>query len=282
MEPLKYIKLDIKANYKPPYFAGSMIRGVLGRALKRVTCINPSMDCEGCFASDNCLYYRWYEDKNIYHTYRITAPLGMDRLRFSVWLYEDAINDLPYLLSSLKMALEEIGIGSRDRRRAIMIDSIKIGDKIIYSDGEFGSIKDIEAIEFTPKDIDSFKIKWNTPLRIKLNNRFVRDGESITIPMLVNSIHKRYYQLKGLTPKKLDFTSTGEIDGEWKYLELTRYSNRQKSKMKLGGLIGNQTIKGVDKQSSYYLQLGEILGVGKQTVFGLGDYNLYPLKKEVR
>jgi hypothetical protein len=62
---MKYTKLTIKINStnKPPYFVGSQLRGAFGYALKKVTCINPTFKCEGCFATTNCLYYDFYEKK---------------------------------------------------------------------------------------------------------------------------------------------------------------------------------------------------------------------------
>jgi len=48
--------------------------------------------------------------------------------------------------------------------------------------------------------------------------------------------------------------------------------------MKFTGLIGKITIQGLDRRSYEYLKLGEIIGIGKQTVFGLGDYTIKPLK----
>jgi CRISPR/Cas system endoribonuclease Cas6 (RAMP superfamily) len=40
----------------------------------------------------------------------------------------------------------------------------------------------------------------------------------------------------------------------------------------MGGLKGTITIKGLDMKSYEYLKIGEIIGAGKQTVFGLGSY----------
>jgi CRISPR/Cas system endoribonuclease Cas6 (RAMP superfamily) len=40
--------------------------------------------------------------------------------------------------------------------------------------------------------------------------------------------------------------------------------------MNLGGLIGEIQIKGLNKESFEVLKVGELIGVGKQTVFGLG------------
>jgi CRISPR/Cas system endoribonuclease Cas6 (RAMP superfamily) len=41
--------------------------------------------------------------------------------------------------------------------------------------------------------------------------------------------------------------------------------------MQLGGLLGSLNYKSIDEKSYMMLKLGEILGIGKQTVFGLGE-----------
>jgi hypothetical protein len=63
-----------------------------------------------------------------------------------------------------------------------------------------------------------------------------------------------------------------------KFIEMQRYSNRQKTGMRMGGLKGKMTIEGLDMKSYEYLKIGEILGAGKQTVFGLGSYIVKELK----
>ena len=74
----KYTKISIlaKSSFELSYFTGSMYRGALGYALKKVTCINPSLKCEGCFALSSCLYYDFYEKNNAYHNYRLDLELG--------------------------------------------------------------------------------------------------------------------------------------------------------------------------------------------------------------
>ena len=44
--------------------------------------------------------------------------------------------------------------------------------------------------------------------------------------------------------------------------------------MKLGGLVGNMRIYGLDEEDFELLELGEIIGVGKQCVYGLGKIKL--------
>ena len=47
-------------------------------------------------------------------------------------------------------------------------------------------------------------------------------------------------------------------------------SNRQKSTMNLGGLLGSIEVKNINKEAYEVLKVGELIGAGKQCVFGLG------------
>ena len=109
---MKYHKIEVKinSNLQPPYFMGSMLRGALGFALKRVTCINPSYNCDGCFAKDNCLYYDFYEKQNSFHPFRFDINLASEKFDFTLYLFENACEKLPYILSALHKVLTEIGL----------------------------------------------------------------------------------------------------------------------------------------------------------------------------
>ncbi len=64
-------------------------------------------------------------------------------------------------------------------------------------------------------------------------------------------------------------------------MELTRRSNRQNTTMNFGGLVGSLEIRGVSKECMELLQLGEIIGVGKQTVFGLGKIETEDMNEQI-
>jgi len=243
---LKYAKVSIIIKDAiPPFFLGSQLRGAFGYALKRVVCINPSFKCDGCFARDNCLFYEFYEEKNSYHKYRFDYELGKSYYDFSIYLFDSAILKLPYVVSALYQMVAKIGFG-KDRKTYANFDMF-VNDSSIFKDGEIILPKDYEK-EFV---LDTFSpnilVRFITPLRLKKNNHFVR-VEELEIKDIVNSIYKR----------------------ELKFLDISRYSNRQKSKLKIGGLIGELEIKDIDEKSYKLLKLGEIIAVGKQSVFGLG------------
>jgi len=270
---LKYAKISIiieKAN--PPFFLGSQLRGAFGYALKRVVCINPSFKCDECFAKENCLYYQFYEEKNVYHKFRFDYELGKSYYDFSIYLFDDSVSKLPYVVSALYQMITKIGFG-KDRKTYTKFDMF-VNDSSVFKNGEITLPIDYEK-EF---NIDTFSpnisVRFVTPLRLKKNNRFIRD-EELDIEDLINSIYQRKQKLEGKELKKLDFEPKGNIiKKELKFLDLSRYSNRQKTKLKIGGLMGKIDIKDIDGKSYKLLKLGEIVGVGKQTVFGLGKIEI--------
>lgn len=265
---MKQTKISIIIQDKPPYFIGSQLRGAFGYALKKVTCINPSFKCEGCFASDSCLYYEFYEQRNRPHKYRFDFELGREFYDFSLYLFDDATTKLPYALSALQMMLTQNGFGVE--RKTYKEFDIYIDDKLINKDGNLqipaDSIKTLQI----DKICQDVRVEFKTPLRMKKNNRFIRD-ENIDLADIVNSIYQRQMQILGKGYKKFPYTIEGEIIGKnLKYKELTRMSNRQKSTMNMGGIMGTVEITGLNKESYEVLKVGELIGVGKQCVFGLG------------
>ena len=264
---MRYTKTSIIIKDKPPYFIGSQLRGAFGYALKKVTCINPSFKCEGCFAEESCLYYEFYEQKNKPHKYRFDFELGREFYDFSLYLFDDATTKLPYVLSALQMMLSQNGLG-RERKTYKEFD-LYIDDKAIDPQNMQIPKDNIKTLQIDNicRDI---RIDFKTPLRIKKNNRFIRD-DNIELKDIVNSIYQREMQLLGLGYKKFPYPIEGQIvKKDLDYKELTRMSNRQQSTMNMGGIMGTIEIKGINKESYEVLKVGELIGVGKQTVFGLG------------
>lgn len=59
-----------------------------------------------------------------------------------------------------------------------------------------------------------------------------------------------------------------------RWVDWDRYSNRQKRKIQMGGLIGHVTYTGPLADFLPFIQLGELVHVGKGAVFGLGKYHI--------
>jgi CRISPR/Cas system endoribonuclease Cas6 (RAMP superfamily) len=247
---------------------GSTLRGAFGYALKRVTCINPSFRCDNCFAKDNCLYYDFYEHNNSFHKYRFEIKLESKQFDFGLYLFEGACDNLAYILSALEKMLREIGLGVN--RYKFNDFKIYLNGEEIYNGVEFKSLrispKSLNTLEFRP----NLKLKILTPIRIKRDNRLLRN--SLELEDILTSIYKRGEKLRfNRDVFKLDYTPTYQtLLKALIYKPLLRRSNRQNQKMQMDGILGEIVIMGIDKRSYQLLKLGELVGVGKQTVFGLG------------
>ena len=265
---INYSIIDVKSAFNMPYeFIGSSIRGVLGVALKKVVCINPSFECKGCFAKENCVYYDFYESD--FAKFRLKINLS-SKLEFKIILFEETIKEAPFIISAIYKAFKEIGLTKK---------RLKVDDFIILYNNEKVYDKEFKRFENKPLQLElneykkNFTLKLNTPIRIKENNKFVRND--IKLETILRSINYRFNKLKNREIKKLDFTSEyEEVYKNLYFKDLIRYSNRQKTKMKLGGIMGEIIYKDVDEKTFKLLKLGEIIGVGKQVTFGLGDIRI--------
>ncbi|HHD81881.1 MAG TPA: CRISPR system precrRNA processing endoribonuclease RAMP protein Cas6 [Campylobacterales bacterium] len=263
------IEVSINTQTKAPFFTGSMLRGAMGYALKKVTCINPSYQCQGCFAQSSCLYYNFYEQQNNFHNYRFDIELGSGKFDFGLYLFNDATESLAYVLSALEMMLTQVGLGKENQTFKDI--GIKLNGEEIYDGKEFRSF---DAIKQNALQIDSFcpnvKIKLCTPLRIKKHNKFLRDD--VALEDILRSIYQKEQEFTtDQKAFKLAYEpSYATAVKALRFQSLVRKSNRQKQKLNMDGMMGEIAVMGLDQESHRLLRLGEIIGVGKQTVMGLG------------
>jgi hypothetical protein len=273
---MTHTKITLIFKAKPPYFIGSQLRGAFGHALKKVTCINPAYECDGCFATANCLYHEFFEAKNEAHKYRFDFELGKSFYEFDLYLFDTATAKLPYVVSALHMMLTQIGLGKE--KQTFQDFELYVNDTSALQEGKLKLPQNFVQEFQTPQVFPHAIVRFITPLRIKKENRFVRD-DAIELADIVNSIYQRQMQLLGRGYKKFPYEIKGEIVRKnIHYKELTRASNRQKTTMNLGGIMGEIEIKNIDEKSYHVLKLGELLACGKSTVFGLGKIEICPIQ----
>jgi len=235
------LTFKIKSAPKPYLFIGSKIRGMLGYALKEEVCINPTLKCEGCYAAKECVFYDMYEKQNITHKYRLDFKLYSNKYKFSLLLFDD--------LQEYARSIEKA-----------MLRALREYEKVVIAQKQ-------KVFKKKEKHSSVLKLTFLTPLRIKKQNA----SEKIGLEDILHSIHKRNTYIHA---KKYNVLS---IEKEYKiitekihFVELKRRSNKQNMSMKMGGLIGEMVISGVGQEVYNLLKLGEIIAVGKSTVFGLG------------
>ncbi|MDF1884320.1 CRISPR system precrRNA processing endoribonuclease RAMP protein Cas6 [Sulfurimonas sp. SAG-AH-194-C21] len=244
---MEYLKLSYKIDAKKPYiFIGSKIRGAFGYALKEEVCVNPIFKCENCFSAKECIFYDFYEAQNTTNNFRLDFKLFSKKYKFSLLLFGEA--------QKHKSALHNA-----------MMNSLKEYKNIDFKE----KVKNLEK----KKTVKIIKLSFITPLRMKKKNRFAtRDIDLLDILL---SIYKRHRDLKGLDFERANIdTSYKVVSKHLLYQELTRRSNKQNTKMQLGGLMGEMVISNVSKEVYNLLKLGEVIGVGKSTVFGLGKIKI--------
>ena len=120
-----------------------------------------------------------------------------------------------------------------------------------------------------------------TPLRIKEKGDLV---VNLTFPTLIARLMERmnvlsYLYCGGSAPEEnqalLKEARNIKLKAKsLRWYDWERYSNRQKRRMKMGGLIGAISFCGHLSPFMPYLLLGQYIHVGQGTTFGLGRYEI--------
>ncbi|MCS6804233.1 MAG: CRISPR system precrRNA processing endoribonuclease RAMP protein Cas6 [Acidobacteriota bacterium] len=133
------------------------------------------------------------------------------------------------------------------------------------------------------------RLVFLTPVRLQVQGD-LQGG--ISFELLVRNLLRRMWQLTlvhGGGELVLDHRAMIEqarsvmtVRNELRWLDWERYSNRQQTKMKLGGLVGEVEygFAGAAELGAFLplVILGELLHVGKNTTFGLGKYEIASLR----
>ncbi|MDR2503672.1 MAG: CRISPR system precrRNA processing endoribonuclease RAMP protein Cas6 [Deltaproteobacteria bacterium] len=285
-----------------PEYAGSMLRGAFGHALRRIACMTRELRCPGCPLYASCPYSLIFEPPPpLAHALQrfsaVPAPYVVEppvwgeyayppgtNLIFSVTLFGQALEKLALIVFAWQRAFEH-GIGG---------GAAKLKDvRFIAPQGEM-SVFDAKAnrisaheqlLKLPPLAGENFCLTFTSPLRLQENGRAL-PPEGITARALLLALARRVSLLAefhaGFTPgydfremNKLAAAIALSCDLRWRHWE--RWSNRQKQKMTLNGLTGVVRLYDVPTLFHETLQVGQWTHVGKNAAFGLGRYILEPI-----
>ncbi len=288
-----------------PAYKGGVFRGAFGNALKKSVCVDRARKCSDCALDNRCLYKAYFEpacpqqikDARKFSRpptpYIIVPPLTDrrffepgDTLWFELVLMGDAIDALPYFIFAF-MEMGRYGLGSeRGKYELVSVDVQENGDSETVYDGARESLA--KFTRKTPTTIvpgdhakEAISLALLTPMRIKVKSDLVTQ---LTFPVLFERLAKRLrllVSLYGDATRLSDFTSlyahtqdirVTEYDLHW--FDWERYSGRQKTTMKFGGLKGRIAFSGPLGPFMPYLRLGEHLSIGQETTFGLGRVHI--------
>ena len=287
-----------------PEYAGSLLRGQFGDALRRTVCLTGLNQCRECQLYRSCQYPAIFETPapaehalqkfsavpNPYvieppplDTHRIAAG---DDLVFNMVLVGRALAQLPLVVFVLRRALQQ-GI-SQARAKAELIDvAVEAADGAFDSVWDAANEKLIEHATTMPSppdaSVEKATLRISTPLRLQHQGRALRASE-LSPRTLLTAIMRRTSLLLEIHAGQTGLFSNPALLAQQalaledtrnlRWRDWTRYSSRQKQEMTLGGVLGEWTLAGNLKGLSYWLWLGQWLHVGKNATMGMGRYQV--------
>jgi len=286
-----------------PSYKGSTFRGAFGHVFKKIACT-----CGSDEHQDNCIYQYVFETKppqnsdvlkkyeSVPRPFVIQPPLDPrtyfspgERIQFSFTLFGKAIDYLPYFIYAFQ-EMGRRGLGkdqhSLQLRQVFQMNIQNDMSTLIY-DGEQGKIynrwqpidaKDI--IQHTKINVNTNRIwlYFITPTRLQKNGKYIStapDFEDLMKATLrrLSSILYFHQEIKLEMDYNEFFSLASKIElvkSQVEWIDWERYSNRQKERIKLGGIEGKALYRGELEPFIPWLTLAGWIHIGKNPVFGLG------------
>lgn len=308
---IKYQKLQFTIEAIDPIvlpnYKGSTFRGGFGNVFRRVVCALKRKDCKDCILKTKCVYAYIFETsppedagimnmkryESIPHPFIIEPPLESGRayrpkepMSFNLILIGRAVDYLPYFIYTFD-ELGKTGIGKGRGRYGVI--EVAENSGVVYS-SEDKTVRnaapdELNIPENSGLESDSDRLitlKFITPLRLNYKRDFVVDLE---FHILIRSLLRRlcllyYFHCERREPswdhKKLISMAekVAVKSSALKWRDWERYSARQDTRMKMGGLVGDITFRGNIAPFLPILKAGETLHIGKGTSFGLGKFEI--------
>jgi hypothetical protein len=284
-----------------PDFAGSLLRGQFGAALRRTACLTGAKTCAGCPLLRTCPYPAIFDapPPATHHLQTFAQvpnpfvieppPLGTRRvaasgtLAFGLVLVGRALDQLPLIVHSLRRALGA-GLG-RDRAAGELEDVVwdNAGQALSVWDDESGRVVPHDPVLRVPDFAAIARVRLDilTPLRFQSNGQAVAP-DSLSPRKLVTSLlrrggllfemHAGIHDLACDAPALARHAESLTEERTLRWHDWSRYSARQKQVMTLGGVVGTWTLRGDLTPLLPWLWLGQWLHVGKNATMGMGAY----------
>ncbi len=299
----------MQSGVRLPEYAGSLLRGQFGAALRGVACMTRQPVCTGCPLLQSCAYTRIFEAappaehalqkfSNIPNAYVMEPPqLGDcnlqpgDTLQFSMVLVGGAMDQLALVIFAWQRALRQGLTQSRSAADLVAVEWLA-GDgaqplRIWSADHPvIAPHHAVLRIAACPATLQAITLQFHTPLRLQHQGQPLRadqlDPHALVAALarraaLVLEFHAQQPQWGPLARDVAHLANTLQDRRDLRWFDWTRYSGRQQQEMTLGGLVGRWTLQGsTDAMAAIWpwLWLGQWLHVGKNATMGLGGYTL--------
>lgn len=302
--PVTRYRVDCVAQtpIRLPDYAGSLLRGAFGRALRQVACITRDKDCAPCALKRGCPYTAVFapgkpdrphpllQNSDVPAPYVIEPPPWGARIvapgegfAFHMVLIGRAREHLPIVILAWRRALAR-GLGPGDGTGDIATVATETG-QIVYTPTQGSVLAHESAVPPAPTfsmPPATVTLRFSAPLRLQQNGNALPPHRLTPRPLILAAARRASLlaEFHGDGAPLIEWKAlAAEADAlnderrlEWR--DWTRYSSRQRQTMTLGGAVGDWTLAGDIARAWPWLHLGQWLHVGKETVFGLGGYRL--------
>ncbi|MBF0502749.1 MAG: CRISPR system precrRNA processing endoribonuclease RAMP protein Cas6 [Candidatus Riflebacteria bacterium] len=287
------------------------LRGALGYQLKRVVCFQRNRQetgCRGCLAKRTCAYATNFEtaagDGNKFvaggggdspHPLVLGADFSGPRIcqpgenvSFRFTLFGRAIETLPFITHALRevcdhgLSRELVPCGLNG-----IIDAVtgqRLYDPATHSLQPF-TARDIEVAEPTGfrNDVIELTLLFDTPtsFKDKASGKIVNRPDFHRIVRSILRRHSAMIALDGLPSPTWDYGSIIRqaeavrlVGSQLETVFWERVSSRQHQRTTWGGILGKATYHGDLQPFLPLLRVGELLHVGRGTIFGQGCFRI--------
>lgn len=272
-------------------YAGSALRGALGHALKNIACLTAARNRGVCQCQpDQCIYRQLFDPaKKILSNQRqqdIAPPLIIEACQQPQHMAAGEQGYFDMILIG-HLAQQQLAIIQLAWQRALH-DGIGIKNGLGQrGNAQLISIEVLNRPDTTPDNPGQVQLQLLSPLRLARQNKLV-DTTQLDAEILLKAMIRRYALIHELHDAPIDLNydqlksdiSAVELNTQLVWQNWVRYSNRQKQEMTLGGLVGTIQISHLSDQLWHIVYLCQWLHVGKNTVFGLGHYQLCPVSSQ--
>lgn len=278
----------------PPFF----IRSVIGKELRRVACVFPGRNCIDCSVREKCAYSFLFEtpiDKNTPflrgrnfapHPFVLSMPPLDHRrgrqLNMTLTLMGKGREYFPYFYYAIQKSGEE---GLFFQRMPFRIADVTVdGASIIKNENTIIARNSEHTWQLNPDlltaEDHALAIELVTPLRFKKMGKYQK---TLNYRELLGAIYYRALLLgslygngaDGLPPRLPSLNNQKQERGTFVWQDLKRYSARQKTEIRLGGITGSLFVEGrFTPFEISLLRAGEMFHVGKNAGFGLGKIRI--------
>lgn len=293
------LRAEAKYSIKLPKYSGSAFRGVFGRSLREVACVARRTSCSQCPLVGRCVYpsvFLVQADHTLPFYKKVSDPprpfvleppnlkevaLGQS-FELGLTIFGRATEQAPWLIQAFLKAGQKGLRPGRGQYRLFRAENLTSCRPVIEEGKLVGEVEVERATDFSlPTLKDRVQLEFETPVRLKREGRLT---DSLSFVTLVRHLLRRVAQLGAYycgSILETDFRywihlseKVAEAENELQWRDWVRRSSRQKSLMKLGGLVGRISYQGEIKPFTSLLALGQITHVGKGTTFGLGRYRI--------